>query len=120
VRDGGHVGAELVHGLAELGFAGGVVEQQPEPGRIGGGGLQQPGDAGLGELIAAGGGDQPAAGAVQDGLVQVGLGVEVPVEDGPADAGFGGDVIEVGRGEPGPGERAGGRGDDLFPALDAG
>jgi hypothetical protein len=44
----------------------------------------------------------------------------VPVEDGAADAGLGGDVVEVGGGEPGAGEGAGGGGDDLFPALAAG
>ena len=38
VRDQGHIGAELVHGLAEFRFACGVVEQKVEPGGIGSGG----------------------------------------------------------------------------------
>jgi hypothetical protein len=69
---------EGIHGLPELRFARGMVEQQPEAGRIVGGGAQQPADAFLGEFLGAGGGDEPPAGVVEDGLVQVGLGVEVP------------------------------------------
>ncbi len=44
----------------------------------------------------------------------------MPVEDHPGDAGFGGHIIQSGRGEPGPGEGTGRRGEDLLATLDAG
>ena len=79
-------------------------------------------DAGVGE--PAGGlvdvGFQAGAHAIQDRLIQVGLGVEVPVEDHPGDAGLRGDVIQARRREPAARERFGRGGEDLLPALRAG
>ena len=112
--------AKIFYWAVNLGFAGGVVEQQPEPGRVGGRGREESADALLGELVGAGGGDEPAARVVEDRLVKVGLGVEVAVEDGAADAGLGGDVVEVGGGETGSGEGTGSGGDDLLASLAAG
>ena len=63
---------------------------------------------------------QAGAHAVQDRLVQVGLGVEVPVEDHPGDAGLDGDVVQARRREPAARERLGRGGEDLLPALRAG
>jgi hypothetical protein len=56
---------------------------------------------------------EPPAGAVEDGPVHVGLGVEVSVEQDPGDAGFGRDVVQPGGGEPGARECAGGGVEDL-------
>ena len=63
--------------------------------------------------------DSTAAEPVQHRLVQVGLGVEVPVQDHPGDPGLGGDVVQARRGEPGAGERLRRRGQDLLAPLRA-
>jgi hypothetical protein len=107
VRDVGDLGAEPVGLPLELRLPGGMQKQQPEPGWFGRGGGEQPVDAGLGEfadLLAEVGGQQGLH-PVQDRLVQVGLGLEVPVQDHPRDARLGGDVVQAGVGESGAGER---------------
>jgi hypothetical protein len=90
-----------------------VAEEQPEAGRVGGGGPDQRADAGVGVAAEADLLGQALADPVEDRPVQVGLGVEVAVEDGPADTGGGGDVIEAGGREACVSERLGGRGEDL-------
>jgi hypothetical protein len=121
VRGGGDVGAELLGDGFELELPGGVHEQQPEPVRVGARCLDEPVDTGVGEsahrlghMIA-----EDGAEPVEHCLVQVGLGVEVPVEDDAGDARLGGDVVEASRREAVAGERRGGRREDLLPALSA-
>ena len=117
--DVGGGGGQPVGEVAELGFAGGVAEQQPEGVGVGGRGAEQRRDGVLVEVVAADAVLQPVAGAVEDGAVHVGLGVEVPVEQDAGDAGFGGDVVEAGGGEPGAGEGAGGGVEDLLAPVGA-
>jgi hypothetical protein len=118
---GGDVGAELLDALLELRLAQGVLEQQPEPGRGFHRRFEKAVDAGVGE--PAHGlrhvGIEADAHAVKDGLVQVGLRVEVPVEDHPGDAGLGGDVLQARRREAAAGKGFGGGAEDLFPSLSA-
>jgi hypothetical protein len=64
-------------------------------------------------------GVQSGAHAIQDGLIEVGLGVEVPVEEHPGDAGLPGDVIQARGRETAPRERFGRRRKDLLSALRA-
>src|SRR4029453_14072546 len=59
---------------------------------------------------------QPPNRAVQHRPVQVGLGLEVPVQQDPADAGRRGDVIQAGGRDPGRGEGLGGGGQQLLAA----
>jgi len=94
-----------------------VAEQQPEPAGVGGGRADQRRDGLVAVVAGADRLGQRGAGAVQDGPVQVGLGLEVPVEDYPGDPGLGRDVVQAGRGEPGAGEGAGGSGEDLLAPL---
>jgi hypothetical protein len=54
---------------------------------------------------------------VEDGPVEVGLGVEVAVEDHAADLRLGRHVVEAGGGEACVGEGGGGGGEDLFPPF---
>jgi hypothetical protein len=98
-----------------------VPEEQPESGRGLRRRFEEAVDAGVGEPARRVGhvSVEAAAHAVKDRLVQVGLGVEVPVEDRPGDAGLGGDVVQARRREATAGERLGGGGEDLLPALRA-
>ncbi len=84
-----HGRAEPVHVFPELGLPGGVMEQEPEPGWVGGGGAEEGVDARCGVPPCADGLFEPGPRTVEDGPVQVGLRVEVPVEDRPADARLG-------------------------------
>ena len=76
--------------------------------------------ASLGIRVPLAVGFQAGAHAIKDCLVRVGLGVEVPVEEHPGDAGLGGDVIQARRREAAAGECLGGGGEDLLPPLGAG
>lgn len=62
----GHGGSELGHLVGELGFSGGVLEQQPEPARILGGDVDEHGEGVVGEVLAAALGGEPGADAVEE------------------------------------------------------
>ena len=109
----GHGGAELVHLVAELGFPGRVLEQESKAVGVLGSDVDQGGEGVVAEVAGAAGLREAGADAVEDLAVEVGFGVEVPVEDDPADPGFGGDIAEAGGVEPGAGEGGGGGVEDL-------
>ena len=112
-----HAGAELIHLLAELWLPGGVLEKEPEAGRVGGGSLYERVQAGRRVPPFADGRDQPLTGSIEHRAIQVGFRLEVPVEDDPADSGFSCDVVQAGGSEPRPGESLGGGSENLLAAL---
>jgi len=107
--------------FGELRLAQRVLEQQPEPGRGLDRRVEQAIDAGVGEPADRflNVGLQAGAHPVQDCPVQVGLGVEMPVQQHPGDAGLRGDVIQARGRETAARERLGRRRQDLLPALRA-
>ena len=103
----GRDGRPGIDDITELGFSGGVAEQEPEPVGVSAGGADEGRDRSFSEVIATDGISQPGAGSVEHGSVQVGFGLEVPVQEHLAHTRFGGDVVEAGRGETVAGKRAG-------------
>ncbi len=61
----------------------------------------QRGDGLLVEFVVADAFLEPVAGPLEDGLVHVGLGIEVPVQEHAGDASLSGDVVEADGGESG-------------------
>jgi hypothetical protein len=110
----GRDGRVGVDDVTELRLSGGVAEQQPESVRVSAGGAHEGRDRAFSEVIATDGVSQPGASGVEHGSVQVGFGLEVPVQEHLAHARFGGDVVEAGRGEAAAGEGAGGGLEDLL------
>jgi hypothetical protein len=103
----GRDGRVGVDDVTELRLSGGVAEQEPEPVGVSAGGADEGRDRSFSEVIATDGVSQPGAGSVEHGSVQVGFGLEVPVQEHLAHTRFGGDVVEAGRGETAAGEGAG-------------
>ena len=103
-----------VDDVPELGLSGGVAKQEPEPVGVSAGRPDEGGDRAVPEVTAADGVSQPGARGVEHGSVQVGFGLEVPVQEHLAHACFGGQVVEAGRGEAGAGEGAGRGLEDLL------
>ena len=103
----GRDGRPGVDDVTELRLSGSVAEQEPESVGVSAGGADEGRDRFFSEVIATDGVLQPGAGSVEHGSVQVGFGLEVPVQEHLAHARFGGEVVEAGRGEAGAGEGAG-------------
>ncbi len=112
-----HVGPELIHLVAELWLPGGMPEKEPKAGRVSGCSLHERLQAGRCVPSFAGGGHQPGTGSVEHSAIQVGLRLEVPVEDDPADSRFSGNIVQAGGGEPRSGESLGGGSENLLASL---
>ncbi|MEU5847127.1 hypothetical protein [Saccharopolyspora shandongensis] len=92
-----HHGRKLVDLRAEFRLPGGVAERQPESGGLGIGAPEQRVRARPADLHVGGRG-RPGHRALQRGAVQVCLGLEVPLQDHPADAGprYAREDVEIG------------------------
>src|SRR5262249_45430174 len=115
--DIGRGGGQAVGQVTELGLAGRVAEQQAERIGVGGRAANKRRDGVLVEVVAAGAVLEPVTGTLENGPVEVGLGIEVPVQQHPGDAGLGGHVVEAGSGESGAGEGPGRGVQDLLRPL---
>src|SRR5262249_890470 len=112
-----NVDADLIHLIANLWLPGGRPEREAKAGWVSGGSPDEGVKARPRVLAFADRRDQPLAGSIERRAVQVGLRLEVPVEDDPADSGFGSNVVQAGSGEPVAGERLGGGSKNLLTAL---
>ena len=113
----GRDGRVGVDDVTELRLSGSVAEQEPESVGVSAGGADESRDRAFSEIIATDCVSQPGAGGVEHGSVQVGLGIEVPVQEHLAHARFGGEVVEAGRGKAGAGEGAGRGFEDLIASV---
>jgi hypothetical protein len=119
VRDGDHTRLERVNLPPKLWLSGGVLEEEPKTSRIRDRRLNQRAHTVRRIVTRAYRGHQPRARMIQRRPVEVGLGLEMTVEDDTTDTGLGGDIVEAGGGESAMGKRACGGGQNLLPARGA-